>query len=114
MSKLQKTFRKNVMMHLGDRSRNWLAKESGVQSGSITTALSEEGNPTLKTVEAFSEALGVEASLLLGGSTGKSYDIPQDILDMLEGQSPAVYTTIRTVLNTISSEKSKKPKSKEN
>ncbi len=104
MSKLQETFRKNVLLQLGENSQRWLAEESGIQQGSLSSALSEAGNPTIKTIEAVSKALDVPAGHLLG-SYGKSYNIPKDILEMLDGQNPAVYQAIRTVLNTIVSER---------
>lgn len=110
MAKLQEVFRKNVLLHLGERSKNWLAKDCGVQSGSLTTALSEGGNPTIKTIEAISKSLEVAPAVLLGGTDGESRKIPNDILESLEGQSPAVYAAVRTILKTIASEKTKPSK----
>ena len=104
MSKLQKTFSKNVLMHLGDRNRSWLAKASGILSGSLTTAVSEDGNATLKTVEAISNALNVHPAELLGGSAQKGRKIPADILEMLDGESDAVYSAVRSVLKAVSTE----------
>lgn len=114
MSKLQKTFAKNVLMQLGGRPKLWLANEIGMNSGSLSTAIAEDGNATLKTIEKISEALSIEAPILLGGSSSRSYEIPSDILQMLDGQSPAVFESIRTILKTISMEKSSHEKSHKN
>lgn len=103
MAKLQKTFTKNVLTLLGDKSRLWLGNQTGISSGTLSTTLSEDGNATLKTVERIAEALGVTADVLLKEEQG---EIPPDILNSLHGQSPAVYDSIRTILKTIAVEKS--------
>lgn len=110
MSKLQEIFRKNVLLHLGDRSKNWLAKESGLNSGSIQTALSPDGNATVKTIEAIADALQIHPAVLLGGTEGKTLNIPNDILEMLDNESPIVHDTIRTLLKALNSERDKRNK----
>ena len=111
MSKLQKTFVKNVLLHLGGKPKLWLANEIGMNSGSLATSISEDGNATLKTVEKISDALKVSPPRLLGGSDEGAINIPQDILEMLEGQSSGVYDAIRAILKTIDLEKKSKDRS---
>lgn len=95
-------------MHLGNKPKLWLANEIGISSGSLSTAISEEGNATLKTVDAVSAALKVHPAVLMGGSSDSNYNIPQDILEILEGQNHNVYEAIRAILKTIATEKSDK------
>lgn len=107
MSKLTEVFGKNLMLRMGKMSQRQLSIESKVNQGSLSQILSGNGNPSLETVEAISKALGAHPSILLGGSDGKIYEVPQDILEMLEDQSPAVYDTIRMFLKTLDIEKKK-------
>lgn len=106
--KLSDLLRKNILLHLGDRTQLWLSKEAKINQGSLSQFLKGSGNPTIETIESICNALKIDPVILLGGYDGKSYDIPNDILKLLDDQSPAVYESIRTILKTIASEKRKK------
>lgn len=107
MSKLLDVFRNNVLMHMGDRSQRWLSQTSGVNQGSLSQLLSGQGNPSLETIEALAKALDVTPATLLGGTDGKVFNVPKDILDLLENETPTVYDTIRLMLKTLKSQRKK-------
>lgn len=104
---LGEVLRSNVISHLGDRPQSWLAKEAGINQGSLSQFLRGAGNPSVETIEAMAKALKVPAAALLGGSSEKNYLIPEDILKLLDGQSPEVFATIRSLLKMIESERSR-------
>lgn len=101
-------FRKNVLLHLGERSRNWLAKEAGVNQASLNQFLNGEGNPSLKTVDALSKALNVSPAILFGGSDGKTFKVPHSLLVLLENRPQAVYEAITKMLEVMNA--SEEPK----
>lgn len=70
MGNYKEIFAKNVLAILEERQKNqaWLAKRSGVKLPNLGKLLKAEGNPTLETLTALADALGVSVDDLLAGS----------------------------------------------
>lgn len=92
---------------MGDMSVRELSRVTGVTHPTLGRIISGEGNTNLETLEAISKGLDVPAPILLGGTDGTTYDIPNDILESLDGQSPEVFATVRLFLKTLDQKKSK-------
>ena len=99
--KISKEFAKNVKAALGDRTAYWLSKESGVAASTLSRILSAEQTASLDTVETLAFALGVEPSVLISKDKKRPYDIPADVLEMLEGRDEYVIDAVRSLLRAV-------------
>lgn len=111
MSKYLSLLAKNIQLYASGKSINEISKLSGVPQSTISRLISEQSNPSLDTIEKIADGIGVEPSTLLIDKISiknKSYSIPSDIIEMLDGQSETVYDTIRTMLKALNKRDIKK------
>jgi len=112
MAKLLDVFRKNLVTQIGNTSLREFSKRTNVAHPTLGRILNGEANPNLETIETMADSLEIPAWQLLRGPGERDYEIPQDILAMLDGQSPAVYSAIRSVLESLTAQRSKPKKKK--
>ena len=99
-------------MHMGDMSLRELARRSNIGHQTLGRIVNGEANPNLETIEAVAKAIGVAPADLLAKPVERRYDIPADILKMLDGQGPEVFSAIRAVLTNLVAIKSPAKKRK--
>ena len=95
----------NIKKLLKDRSIYWLAKQSGISQPTLGRLMSKSINPTLESIGYVADALNVTVAEIL--SEEMELNIPADILEALQDQSPATYEAIRGILAALKKEKSK-------
>lgn len=106
MDKYSKVFIKNIKRYASNLSAYEISKISGVSQAALSNYFSGERLPTLEIIIKISKSLNIEPYQLIKDSEEKN--IPTDIINMLEGQSDAVYDTIRTMLKALESQRSSK------